>query len=297
MTAVDQCIGIWHAIAGICRITHAGLKMTLISIGDAQIHTEMHGDGEYVILVAGLGGRGQFWSEQVHALAQRFRVVLYDHRGTGGSTHSKVVYGAAAMAEDLLRLMDALKISRSHIVGHSTGGAIGQHLALSHPDRLTSLVLSASWAGPDDFFTELFRLRREILISCGPAAYLTLGTFLATPGSHLQRHFKSSRQFLEDRLREFPGLEIELGRISTVMSHDLRHQISRIAVPTFVIGAADDLITPIGFSRELAAAIPGARLVELPCGGHFVPRTEPEAYNREILRFLTPVRASGRAAS
>lgn len=277
-------------------LIHAGLKMMLTSIGDADIHTEIHGEGEYVVLVAGLGGRGQFWSEQVGALAQHFRVVLYDHRGTGKSTSTKVVYGAAAMADDLLRLLDALGIPRAHIVGHSTGGAIGQHLALSHPDRLTSLVLSASWAGPDDFFTELFRLRREILISCGPAAYLTLGTFLATPGSHLQRQFKSSRQFLEDRLKEFPGLETELGRISTVMSHDLRHQISRIAVPTLVIGAADDLITPIGFSRELAAAIPGARLVELPSGGHFVPRTQPETYNREILRFLAEFRTQVRAA-
>lgn len=260
--------------------------MGLVSIGDAEIYTEIHGEGEDLLLVAGLGGRAQFWKEQVGPLSKRFRVILHDHRGCGRSTPSRIVYSAEQMADDLLKVMDALKIERAHFAGHSTGGAIGQQIALRAPDRLRNLVLSGSWAGPDEYFLQLFRMRREVLISCGPAAYLTLGTMLATPSWHLQERLVSSKKFLEERIADFPGLEIELSRMSAVTSHDLRSHVHRIDRRTLVIGAEDDQITPIGFSRELARRIPGAKLVELPKGGHFAPIAMAESWNRAVLDFL-----------
>lgn len=264
----------------------AGSTMGLVSIGDAEIYTEIHGEGEELLLVAGLGGRAQFWSSQIVPFAQHFRVIVHDHRGCGRSTRSKIVYGAEQMAEDVLRLMDALRIERAHLVGHSTGGAIGQYIALRHPERLGDLVLSGSWAGPDELFTQLFRARREVLISCGPAVYLMMGTLLGTPAWYLQERFTSATAFLEERIADFPGLEIELARISAVTSHDLRSQVHGIRARTLVLGAEDDQITPIGFSRELARRIPGARLIELPKGGHFAPMTMAERYNQAVLDFL-----------
>jgi aminoacrylate hydrolase len=260
--------------------------MALVSIGDAEIYTESHGTGEPLLLVAGLGGRAQFWNAQVQPFAEHFRVIVHDHRGCGRSTRSRIVYGAEQMAGDLLRVMDALGIERAHLVGHSTGGAIGQHIALRHPERLGNLVLSGSWAGPDELFTQLFRVRREVLISCGPAAYLLMGTLLGTPSWYLQERFTSATAWLEERIADFPGLEIELARLSAVMSHDLRSRVHGIRARTLVVGAEDDQITPIGFSRELAKRIPGARLVELPKGGHFAPLAAAERYNREVLGFL-----------
>jgi len=99
-----------------------------------------------------------------------------------------------------------------------------QHIALEQPERLEKLVLSCSWAGPDTYLTELFRTRREILISCGPLAYLTTGTYLAMPARKLQAQMKSARQFMEERLAAFPGLEVELlpvgGHFSPIASAD-----------------------------------------------------------------------------
>lgn len=258
-----------------------------VDVGDAEIHTEITGSGPDLFLVAGLGGRGAFWREQVQAIAARFRVIVFDHRGCGQSTPDKVVYGAEHMARDVLALMDALEIERAHLIGHSTGGAIGQHIAVSAPDRLGKLVLSCSWAGPDTYLTELFRTRREILISCGPLAYLTVGTYLAMPSRYLQPQMKSARAFMEERLAAFPGLEVELSRINAVYTHDLRSRLHEIAVPTFCIGTMDDQITPPGFTRELAELIPEARCHLLDHGGHFCPLVVPEEYNRRVLDFLT----------
>jgi aminoacrylate hydrolase len=263
--------------------------------GPAEIGTQVTGDGPCVMLVAGLGGRGQFWNQQVAALASRFRVVTHDHRGTGISSRSRIIYSAEQMAEDVIALMDALKIERAHVVGHSTGGAIGQFLALNHPERVERLVVSASWAGPTELFLETFRLRRQVLLTQGPQAYYFLGSLLASPADALLPNFHSLGQHLEQRLADFPGLEIEMSRIAAVMSHDLRNHLHGLKKPTLVIGADDDQLTPPGMQRELAELIPGARLQILSRGGHFYPINNAENFNRLLLDFLQDTAATGRS--
>lgn len=262
------------------------VKGRRVSIGHAELYVEEYGDGEPLLLVAGLGGSGKFWRAQVGALAETHRVVLHDHRGIGRSGPGPLISGAHELAADVLRLMDALKIESAHLVGHSTGGAIGQHIALEAPHRLKSLVLSASWGGPTPLFLQTFHTRRNILINCGPVDYLMVGTLLATPTWQLANTFTDTERFFKDRLAEFPGLEIELGRLNAVMRHDLRHRLAEIRVPTFVIGAHDDQLTPPTLSEELAARIPGARLHLLERGGHFCPLTVTDAYNAAIGDFL-----------
>jgi aminoacrylate hydrolase len=259
-----------------------------VSVGDADIHVEISGTGPDLFLIAGLGGRGAFWQKQIAEFSQYFRVITHDHRGCGNSSPGKVIYGAEHMAEDLVALMDALGIKRAHLVGHSTGGAICQHIALDNPGRIDRMVLSCSWAGPDTYFTQLFRTRKEILINCGPLAYLTMGTYLATPSSYLQAHMTSARVFMEERMAFFPGLEVELSRLAAVMSHDLRSRVHKIAKPTLCIGARDDQITPPGFTEELGRLIVGAQVHLLDAGGHFCPISSTEAYNSVVLAFLTP---------
>lgn len=257
-----------------------------IAVGDAEIQTELTGQGPDLLLVAGLGGRGAFWANQVQAFARHFRVITHDHRGCGNSSPGKAIWGAEQMAEDLVALMDALEIAKAHLVGHSTGGAIGQHIALRWPERLDRLVLSCSWAGPDAYFEQLFRSRREILINCGPLAYHTMGTYLAHPGAYLQAQMKDARSFMEARMAAWPGLEVELSRLAAVAAHDLRSRVPQIGHQTLCIGAADDQITPSGFTEELARLIQGAELHLLARGGHFCPVVETEAYNARVLQFL-----------
>ncbi len=260
--------------------------MTMVKAGRAYIYTEVHGRGEDLLLVPGLGGRAQFWANQIAPFARRFRVILHDHRGTGRSSRARGPYSVRQMAEDVLKVMDHHDVAAAHYVGHSTGGAIGQYLSLNHPDRIRKLVLSATWAGPDPLFTDLFRHRRDVLKKCGAAAYLFEGTLLATPALALQSQYAATRDVMATRLRDFPGIAIETSRIGAVLAHDLRRDIHRIAHRPLVIAARDDLITPPGFSAELVRRIPGARIELLPSGGHFCPMTEPEDYNRRVLKFL-----------
>ena len=285
-------MGMYFAHASRVALTFFGPQrydcsmMQIISIGDAELFTEVKGEGHPVLLVSGLGGRAPFWAHQVKPFAQEFKVVTHDHRGTGGSTRSKIAYSVEQMAGDVLRLMDALSIERASMVGHSTGGAITQYLALTHQDRLTSIVLSATWAGPTPYFEALFRLRARTLIDLGVEAYLEDGILRAYPPSVLIENEALLTEKSAERLAMFPGRVIEGARIEAVMAHDLRERLTEIQLPTLVICAADDQITPTKFSHELAELIPGAQKHILDMGGHFVPQVAVNEYNTIVLQFL-----------
>ena len=187
--------------------------MPLVESGEAQLFVEEHGKGEAMLLVPGLGGSGTFWRKQVEYFSPRYRVVTYDHRGVGRSPAAPLHDSVGEMADDALALMDALGIEAAHIVGHSTGGAIGQHLALRSPKRVRSLVLSASWAGPAPLFTDLFRVRaqdtaglrrRELPVFRKPSCDARLGF-----GGILSGHGGSS----SPKIGCVPGTEVELGRL------------------------------------------------------------------------------------
>jgi aminoacrylate hydrolase len=258
-------------------------------IGDADLYYEEAGQGPPLMLVPGLGGQGSFWISQVPVFSRDFRTVVHDHRGTGRSTHSRIAYSVEQMADDALRLMDALEIDAAHFVGHSTGGAIGQVIALDHPERLRSLVLSATWAGPDPYFRRLFESRRQTLIDSGIEAYLRASSLVQTTPWWVSRN----DEFLTDLHRvQAAGaapVEVLVSRIDAILKHDRRLRLLEIRVPTLVIVAQDDMITPRFYSDELASRIPGAKLVVLETGGHYAPVIHSEPYNAAVGGFLRSV--------
>jgi aminoacrylate hydrolase len=266
--------------------------LSQVNIGDAKIYTETSGRGEDLLLVAGLGGSATFWDQQAGVLSSDYRVTRYDHRGVGRSSPAPLISSVEQLADDLLRLMDAMGIQRAHLVGHSTGGAIGQHLALRCPERLHSLVLSGTWAGPSPYFIELFKLRRDVLINSGLKQYLLLGAMLATPAWFMHERFTSAEEYLVGRTAAAPPLDVELGRLNAVMTHELRHRLADIRVPTAVVCARDDQIVPEPLATEPARLIPGALLEVLPEGGHFCPLTVADRYNHTLLRLLEQLRGA-----
>jgi aminoacrylate hydrolase len=260
--------------------------MPKANIGDAEIYYESHGSGEPLLLVPGLGGVGVYWKPNLPALSAKYRVIVHDHRGTGSSTHSKIKYSVDQMTDDLVRLMDHLKIESAHLVGHSTGGAIGQTLAIRSPERVKSMVLFATWTKADFFFKHLFSVRRDILTKVGKEAYVKAGTLFLFPPWWI----KANAKMLEERegltIEHFPPVEVVASRIDAIVAFDRSAEIGRIKTPTLVLCAKDDAITPAYFSEELAKKIPGAKLKVLADGGHCASESVPEEFNKAVLDFL-----------
>ena len=113
-----------------------------------------------------------------------------------------------------------------------------------------------------------------------------VGSLLALPAWSLSDSYTSKEEFLATRVKNFPGLEVELARLNAVMSHDLRHQVKNITAPTGVISAKDDALTPPAMSDELAELIPNAIRVTMAEGGHFCPAICKDEYNEKLLKLL-----------
>lgn len=254
---------------------------------DLELYYEIHGEGEPVLLVAGLGGVGSYWQPQIKAFSDKYQVILHDHRGSGQSTHSRIQYSIEQMADDVVRLMDKLKIERAHVVGHSTGAVIGTVMAIEHPERLKSVVAYAGWTKADPFMRRVLEARRTLLTASGARAYGRCSPIFLYPDWWINQN----AELLEDReTRSIPAMaapEIGASRIDALMAFDRTADLHKIRTPTLVLCAKDDFLTPAYFSEELAKSIKGAELVLLDGGGHACSETTPEVFNKVVFDFLS----------
>ena len=268
--------------------------MPKASLGDVDLYYESHGSGDPLLLVSGLGGVAAYWKPNLPALSAMYRTIVHDHRGTGQSSHSKIKYTVDQMSDDVVRLMDHLKIERAHMVGHSTGGAIGQTIAAKHPQRLSSLVLYATWTKCDPFFARVFEVRKELLLKAGAAAYVRSTPVFLYPDWWINRNLALIEEREKLTIPSFPAPEIVASRIDAIVAFDRSADLPKIGTRTLVICAKDDFVTPAYFSQELAQKISGAKLVLLERGGHCASETALEEFNQAVLGFIE---ASARAST
>lgn len=260
--------------------------MPKIQVADGEIYYEEHGSGEPLILVSGLNGVGRYWAPQVPVFAQRYRVITYDQRGTGQSDKLQRAFSIDQMASELAGLMDGLGIERAHLVGLSTGGAIGQTLAIEQPQRVGKLVMCSTWTHCDPWFRRLFEARREMYRQCGPALHAMFHPLWLYSHDYINAH---DAEIDEERSRNTaaaPPVEVSTGRIDALLAFDRRAGLPKIKAPTLIVASTNDYITPSYYAEALGKAIPGAKLVVLDGGGHSLSKTRPEEFNRLVLEFL-----------
>jgi aminoacrylate hydrolase len=239
-----------------------------------------------IALVAGMGGSRSYWKPQISDFAKNHPVLAYDQRGTGGSAAIKVE-SIEQLAIDFIGLLDALKLEKVHFVGHSTGGAIGQVIAIRYPERLASLVLYASVHKADHYRHRVWGLRKQILEAMGPEVYAKTTSLFFYPPEFTNAHHEELLA-VEARTAQFElsSPEIMGSRIESILQFDVVADLGKIKTPTLVICSEDDLLTPAYFSQEMATLIPNAKLVLFQKGGHAYSRSNPEQFNQLVLDFI-----------
>lgn len=263
--------------------------MPKVAIADGEIHYEEAGSGEPLVFVSGLGGTASYWRPQVPAFSTRYRVITYDHRGTGASDRRQRVFSIDQMTAELAALMDALGIERAHIVGWSTGGAIGQTLAIEQPRRVARMVLCSTWTHCDPWFRRLFEARREVLRQGGSALYSEFYPLWVYSPEHVNAHDAAIEEERRQAAAAAPPVEVVMGRINALLAFDRRAGLPRIQAPTLVVASENDYVIPSYHAEALARAIPGARLAILRGGGHANTAARAGEFNRIVLEFLAGV--------
>jgi 3-oxoadipate enol-lactonase len=257
--------------------------MPIIDTGEARLNCRWDGPGQgpALVLANSLGAALDMWWPQVGPFSAHLRVLRYDTRGHGLSSVPPGPYSLEQLATDVLRLLDAHGIERAHFCGLSMGGTVGMWLGAHAPDRIDRLVLSntSPYFGPPDAMNARIaavRQRGMGAIVDGVIERWFTAAFRAAEPDTVQR----IRQGL---LATSP--EGYVACCAALRDLDLRDSLARIRAPTLVITGSDDPSSPPGASLALAAAIPGARCIELPAA-HLANLGAAAAFNASVLGFL-----------
>jgi 3-oxoadipate enol-lactonase len=227
---------------------------------------------ETLLLIMGLAGSGAMWFRLLPHLARRHRAIVFDNRGTGGSSAARMPQTMAGMAGDALAVLDAAEVEEAHVMGASMGGMIAQHLALEHRHRVSSLILACTTAGgrrePPNLRLVTAALLRPVV--GGAHTFSLVAPTLYSPRSRVEspeRLREDMRIRASDRVRALTPVM----QMAAIAGHDTRSRLHELeGLPTLVLHGQDDRLVPPAHGRELASSIPGARLVELPGAGHLL---------------------------
>lgn len=253
---------------------------------------ELHDAGpddtrEVVVLSAGLGGSGAFFAPQMQALTARFRVALYDQRGTGRSDRAlPSPYAVSDMAGDIAAVIDDIGAGPAHVVGHAAGGLAGLQLALDRPALVRRLCVINGWAAPDPHIARCFRTRISLLNDSGPQAYLHAQPLFLYPANWISQNHERLAAEEAHHVATFQGRENMLARINALLAFDIDDRLGEIAAPVLVSASADDMLVPSLCSERLAQGLPNATLDIVPWGGHGFTATAPDAFNASLVAFL-----------
>ncbi|MFF5157365.1 3-oxoadipate enol-lactonase [Streptomyces sp. NPDC000348] len=238
---------------------------------DRLLHYAEEGPASAPPLLLGpsLGTSYALWDEVAPELSAAHRVVRWDLPGHGGSAAGLIGPGATVgdLAGLVLTLADALGVERFAYAGVSLGGAVGLHLAVHHPDRLSSLAVicsSAHFNGAEPWRERAARVRGEGLAGLAEGA----DARWFTPGFTVPGLVRDHRE---------ADPEAYAACCDALAAFDLRDRLAEVSVPTLLVAGRQDPATPPEHLREIADAVPDATLVEIPGASHLAPAQRPEA--------------------
>lgn len=257
-----------------------------ISVNGLQVRYLLEGpeDAPVVTFSHSLSANLTMWDAQAEALRSRYRVLRYDTRGHGGTTATEGPYTLEQLADDAAGLLRALGIARTHFVGLSLGGMVGQTLALAHPELLRTLTLCDTSSGYGPEAREMWRQRIEAAQKNGLESNIeqTIERWFS-PG-YVGRAAETI-----DRVREMIRSTPVAGYVGcghAISKLALTERISGISVPTLIIVGEDDPGTPVEMHRIIHDRIAGSELVVIPTARHLSNIEAAEEFNGALVRFL-----------
>jgi pimeloyl-ACP methyl ester carboxylesterase/DNA-binding CsgD family transcriptional regulator len=280
-----------------------------VAPGGSRIAYAIHGSGPPLVRTATWLTHLEFdwespvWRHWLDGLAERHTVIRYDERGCGLSDRHVEDLSLDARVADLEAVIDAAGVERVALVGISQGGPVAVAYAARHPERVSDLVLFATYARGRlmrDPSPSSAREQAQLMISLirmgwgqGEPAFRRLFTTMFIPDASPEQ----MKWFDElQRVTTEPETAVRIRHARN--QDDVTREAAQITSPTLVLHARDDALVPFSEGRLLATLIPGARFVPLETRNHILLADEPawEAFRAELSSFLGPVERSSAPA-
>jgi len=253
-----------------------------------NLYYEIHGTGKPLILIPGFASGAWTWFCQTEELAKNFRVITFDPRGIGQSGNDTKNLSLETFVEDVVQILDDLKIEKANVLSASFGGFVALEFALRFPERIEKLVLACTTAGGKN------HVRPDIEI---------LRSFTRNPefslGEQIRHFFRPAftEQFNAEHaeiiekvcvLREENDVSDETysAQLQTAFSFDVEEKLGEINHETLVLTGDKDNLVPMQNSVNLAEKLPNARLKIIKDGSHMFFVENADEFNREVKEFL-----------
>lgn len=251
-----------------------------ITVGDANIYATAFGSitSPAIMGIGGWIGSWELWAEPFAVLSQTWRVIAYDHRGSGATVMPVESITFDRLVEDVFAVLDAYNVEHCVLAAESAGALTALGAALKYPKRITGLVIVDGM-----YFRETPSEKDLFLLRLREAYPATLDRFVEAcvpePGSdHIKRW---GRQIIDRASQESAiALYLSAGEI------DLRPELHSISQPTLIIHGGADVLVSIEEARQLAALLPNVKLSVLPDAGHVPTMTRPLEVASEIISFF-----------
>ncbi len=259
-------------------------------VNGIEMHYEIHGKegAPWLMLSHSLACSVRMWDEQIATFKDRYRVLAFDTRGHGASTAPSGAYTLELLADDLRALLKHAGIERTHFVGLSMGGMIGQTFALKYPGVLTSLVLADTTSRYPAEAAPLWAERIKTAEERGmqPLVQPTLERWF-TEGFRKARPEVVARVgqlILDTPVAGYAGCSHAIPKIN------LTSRLKEIKCPILVVVGEQDPGTPVAMAREIHDNAPGSKLVIIPNAAHLSNLEQPQAFDRALAEFLAEPR-------
>ncbi|MAU00991.1 MAG: hypothetical protein CL608_27920 [Anaerolineaceae bacterium] len=266
--------------------------MAKVTANGITMAYEIEGSGPPLVLVAGLGYSRWMWHKMVPGLAENFTVLHYDNRGVGETDKPSGPYNAQLLAEDLCCLLEALRIEKTAVFGHSMGGFVAQAFALAYPEKLSKLILSATnFGGPRHVPVTQEALAVLMDTTSEPLARLRNGILISCAAGFAERQPEIVEEWVNYRANhpiDPAGYQAQMGVGLSLMSEEacFEHKLAAVTAPTLILSGGEDKVVPPANVELLAEAIPHAETAIIDQAGHFFPFEQPETAVTIVTKFL-----------
>jgi pimeloyl-ACP methyl ester carboxylesterase len=256
-----------------------------------QIAYEVTGKGEPLLLIMGYGLPGSAWALSLPFFTQKFQVITFDNRGTGGSDAPEEGYEVPVFARDALAVMDAAGWQSAHVFGVSMGGMIAQQLALDAPGRVRSLVLGCTTCGepaptPEQVAAvrqlgEAFRLSAE-----DPERAVQIMLPLSLPQPFIDAHPEIA-PLLVAGLRMMPTRKVPEADLEVApQAWESCSRLHELTMPALVLHGTEDRLIPVTHAQRLFEGLPNVELRIYKGAGHAFQSHDPAGINTSIADWL-----------
>ena len=224
-----------------------------------NLNYKLESDGETLVFIHGLSDNLEYWQPLTNLLKDDYQILRYDLRGHGLSELGYEKISMETYADDLLELLDKLKLKKVNLIGLSLGGAIALYFTTKHPERVSSIVLMSSFHKSDKYLTNKFLSLKKSLNKSFQEFYDTILPMVLCP--EVIREYEEELNLIKKTGSETANVDAYIKAIDACLNYNVEDKLSQINAPTLILAGKYDELTLPSMQKSLKKQIKNSRMI------------------------------------